>query len=66
MQQNLNDRPIKVGLVADIFEVLDAHGYQRGDDGAVGTTVIFLADLVAAYEGRINSARQPRTDSEGA
>ncbi|PWV49213.1 hypothetical protein [Nocardiopsis sp. L17-MgMaSL7] len=53
-----------VGLVADIFAVLDAHGYQRGDDSAVGASIILLADVVDAYEGRINSARLPRVQGD--
>ncbi|WP_158070376.1 hypothetical protein [Nocardiopsis sp. CNR-923] len=30
----MNNR-ITFGLVADVLKVLDEHGFQRGDDGAV-------------------------------
>lgn len=54
-------KPITAGLTYDIFQVLDQHGYQRGDDSAVGASVLLLSDLVDAYEGRIDSLRRPRT-----
>jgi hypothetical protein len=40
------------GLIADVFAVLDAHGYQRGDNAHVGRAVGLLLDLAETYEGR--------------
>lgn len=60
---NANDHqrgPITAGLAYDVCKVLDAHGYTRGDDSALGAAVILLGDLVDGYEGRTNSMRVPR------
>ena len=40
------------GLIGDVFTVLEAHGYQRGDDAHIGRTIGLLMDLVETYEGR--------------
>lgn len=50
------------GLAADVLAVLEAHGHHCPDDQAHGAALILLGDLLDAYEGRINSARQARTD----
>jgi hypothetical protein len=39
------------GLVVDVFDVLEAHGYRRGDDQTVGRAVGLVIELVAAYTG---------------
>ncbi|AVH58653.1 MULTISPECIES: hypothetical protein [Streptomyces] len=39
------------GLVHDVFQVLEAHGYERGSNQAVGHAVGILMGLVKAYEG---------------
>lgn len=56
--------PITAGLAYDVFNVLDAHGYTRGGDSALGAAIILLGDLIEGYEGRINSARVPHTTSQ--
>lgn len=44
-------------LLRDVFELLDAHGYDRASGralcAALPTLDILLADLAAAYEGRL-------------
>lgn len=62
VHHNTNRARITFGLVADVLAVLDAHGYQRGDDQALGTAYHFIGDLVEGYEGRIDSLGRPRTD----
>ena len=53
--------PVTIGLTADIFALLDKHGYTRGDDQAVGTALHLIGDLVDGYEGRIDSLHRKRT-----
>lgn len=62
VHHNTNRARITNGLVFDIFTVLDNHGFQGGDDQALGTAVSFLSDMVEGYEGRIDSLRRPRTE----
>ena len=50
------------GLTVDLLAVLDAHGHHCHDDAALGAALVLLGDVVAAYEGRIDSARQPRAE----
>jgi hypothetical protein len=44
-------------LLADVFEVLDRHGYDRAPGRALSAALprldALLADLAAAYEGRL-------------
>lgn len=54
-------KPVTFGLVADVLAVLSAHGYQRGDDQALGTSYHLIGDLVDGYEGRIDSLHRVRT-----
>lgn len=53
--------PITFGLVREVLAVLDAHGYQRGDEQALGTAYHLIGDLVDGYEGRIDSLHRVRT-----
>lgn len=45
------------GLLADVFDLLDRHGYDRAPgrtlSAALPTLDSLLADLAAAYEGRL-------------
>ena len=56
---NDDETRFNFGLISDVFGALDRHGYQRGDDQAVGAAVGRLFTLVAAYEGR------PDDDQDG-
>jgi hypothetical protein len=44
------------GLIRDVFDVLERHGYQRGDHRHVGQAIGLLLDAATAYERRSNSA----------
>lgn len=48
----MEDTRFSFGLVADVFGVLEDHGYERLDNAHAGRAVGFLLDLVAAYEGK--------------
>jgi hypothetical protein len=39
------------GLFRDVVEVLERHGYVRGDDAALGATLGTLLTLTAEFEG---------------
>ena len=57
------------GLITDVLEVLDRHGYARADDEHAGRAVLLLHDLTRIYEGTqdhpfgpsINQAPSPQT-----
>jgi hypothetical protein len=38
-------------LITDIFDVLDRHGYARGDDEHAGRAIFLIRDLARIYEG---------------
>jgi hypothetical protein len=40
------------GLIIDVFDVLERHGYRKGDDQHTGRAVAMLLDMVETYEGR--------------
>lgn len=39
------------GLIIDVLDALERHGYRRGDNQHVGGAVELIAPLVRAYEG---------------
>jgi hypothetical protein len=39
------------GLIMDVFDVLERHGYRKGDDRHTGRAIGILGDLVETYEG---------------
>jgi hypothetical protein len=39
------------GLICDVFQVLEQHGYQRADDRHTGQAVSLLFRLADVYEG---------------
>jgi hypothetical protein len=40
------------GLIMDVFDALEKHGYRKGDDRHTGRAIGILGDLVETYEGR--------------
>ena len=39
------------GLIIDVLDVLEKHGYRRGDDQHTGRAVGLVGDLARIYEG---------------
>jgi hypothetical protein len=45
------DRRQTWGLIIDVLDVLENHGYRRGDDQHTGRAVRLVGDLARIYEG---------------
>ena len=46
-----SDHRITSGLIHDILDVLERHGYTRGDDQHAGRAIGLIGDLARIYEG---------------
>lgn len=46
------------GLIADVFAVLEKHGYKRFDNAHTGQAVGILLDLAETYEGKRSLLRE--------
>jgi hypothetical protein len=40
-----------VRLITDVLDVLDRHGYTRGDNEHAGRAIFLIRDLAGIYEG---------------
>ncbi len=68
----MTDHRMNPGLITDILDVLDRHGYASGDDEHVGQAILLLHDLTRIYEGTqdhpfgpaVNQAPSPQTAPE--
>ena len=40
-----------VGLITDILDVLDRHGYTRSDNAHTARAILLISDLAHIYEG---------------
>ena len=47
---NDDDRP-SWSMIIDVLDVLEKHGYRRGDDQHTGRAVRLVGDLARIYEG---------------
>ena len=47
----MTDQRMNPGLIHNILDVLDRHGYARADDEHVGRAVLLISDLAHIYEG---------------
>lgn len=47
------------GLVIDVLDVLERHGYHRYDNQHTGQAVLLIGDLATAYTGRDTQPSQP-------
>ena len=45
------DRPVTWGLVIDILDTLERHGYHRADAQHAGRAIGLIADLAGIYQG---------------
>ena len=46
-----SDHRITFDFIADILDVLDRHGYVRGDDQHAGRAIGLIGDLARIWEG---------------
>ena len=47
----MTDNRMGLGLITDILDVLDRHGYTRGDNEHTGRAILLISDLAHIYEG---------------
>jgi hypothetical protein len=47
----MRDHRIGLDLVIDVLDVLERHGFARGDDEHTGRAIVLLGDLARTYEG---------------
>jgi hypothetical protein len=68
----MRDHRIGLDLFTDVLNVLDRHGFARGDDEHAGRAIFLIGDLARIYEGTqdhpfgpsINPAPFPQTAPE--
>ena len=68
----MRDHRIGLDLFTDVLDVLDRHGFTRGDDEHAGRAIFLIGDLARIYEGTqdhpfgpsINPAPSPPTAPE--
>ena len=66
----MTDPRLNLGLIRDVLDVLDRHGYTRADDEHVGHAILLIGDLAHMYEGAqdhtfgsyLNEASPPGTE----
>ena len=47
----MRDHRMGLNLITDVLDVLDRHGYARGDDEHAGPAIFLIGDLAHIYEG---------------
>ena len=47
----MTDDRMDLDLITDILDVLDRHGYTRGDNEHAGRAILLISDLAHIYEG---------------
>jgi len=47
----MTDNRTGVALITDILDVLDRHGYTRGDNAHTARAIVLISDLAHIYEG---------------
>jgi hypothetical protein len=58
----MSDHRIGLDLFNDVLDVLDRHGFARGDDEHAGRAIFLIGDLARIYEGAgpsVRSLHQP-------
>lgn len=53
----MTDNRATWGFIIDVLEVLEKHGYRRGDDLHTGRAVELIWDLARVYEGAEDASR---------
>jgi hypothetical protein len=55
----MKDHRMGVRLITDVLDVLERHGYTRGDDEHAGRAIFLIRDLASIYEGSQDHAFGP-------
>ena len=57
-----SDHRIGLGLITDVLDVLERHGYARGDNEHAGRAIVLISDLARIYEGTQDHPSGPTVD----
>ena len=58
----MTDDRTSLGLITDILDVLDRHGYTRSDDEHTARAILLISDLAHIYEGSLDHPFGPYID----
>ena len=47
----MTDNRTSLGLITDVLDVLDRHGYARSDNEHTARAIVLISDLAHIYEG---------------
>ena len=50
----MTDDRMSLGLITEMLEMLDRHGYARGDNEHTGRAILLMSDLAHIYEGSLD------------
>ena len=45
---------MNLGLITEMLDMLDRHGYTRGDDEHTARAIVLISDLAHIYEGSLD------------
>ena len=45
---------MNVGLITEMLDMLDRHGYARGDDERTARAIMLVSDLAHIYQGSLD------------
>ena len=50
----MTDDRMNLGLITEMLDMLDRHGYVRGDNEHTGRAILLMSDLAHIYEGSLD------------
>ncbi len=50
----MTDHRMSLGLITEMLDMLDRHGYTRGDDEHTARAIVLISDLAHIYEGSLD------------
>ena len=50
----MTDDRMSLGLITEMLDMLDRHGYVRGDNEHTGRAILLISDLAHIYEGSLD------------
>ena len=50
----MTDDRMSLGLITEMLDMLDRHGYVRGDNEHTGRAILLMSDLAHIYEGSLD------------